>query len=91
MKAAEYLAQFDSMQDVTFLIAEAHCVQGYEYDTYKTTPIQQAGEWLQGDFGSRYVVIKEDQAPIDTSGHWTPWYKSGRLKCAIIREVDACE
>lgn len=85
MKVEAFLSHFEPMQDVTFIIAEAvQAAEGYVYFSYKTAPIWQASEFIGGDFASRYVVIDASHPPLDVSGIWHKWFRSGRLKCAVV-------
>lgn len=89
MTVREYLERLDKNGKVTFIIA--HSVKEsagrfYHYE-YKTTPIhsvyQIIGEWVD-----EYLVINDDNPPIDFDGGWVKLYNSGYLKCAIITTKD---
>ena len=91
MTAREWLKKQENNINVTFIIAEAHKDKNspfYDY-LYRNTPIRAAWEWLQWpDFGKKDLVINADHPPIDIAGHWGRDYKAGRLKCAMIVDLD---
>ena len=86
MNAREYLEKLDQNSQVTFVIA--HAVKDaaspfYHYE-YKTTPVFTAWEVLKGEWIDKYMVINSDHPPVDITGTWHNWYKSGRLSCAML-------
>lgn len=88
MTRTEWLNTLNKNEEVTFIIAKAvkdDCSGMYHHE-YRTTPIRPVYEWLQSEDG--YVVINTDHPPIDISGSWDKWYRSGRLKCAVITTDD---
>lgn len=84
MTRQEWLENLNKYDEVTFIIAKAVKDDNSPmYHTeYRTTPIRAVYEWLHRE--DEYVVINTDHAPIDVTGNWGKWYRSGRLKCAII-------
>lgn len=87
MLVKEYLEQFKSNERVTFVIAKA-VKDGhspiYHYEFYQT-PIRYINEWLESENTcNNYIVIKKDTMPIDITGAWDKWYKSGDLKCCMV-------
>lgn len=84
MTRQEWLKNQSKNEEVTFIIAKAVKDEGstmYHHE-YRTTPIRTVSEWLKGDDG--YVVINTDHPPIDITGSWEKFYRSGRLKCVVI-------
>ena len=86
MKLTEWLQSKGENEQATFIIAKAvkNDYSPMYHNEYRTTPIRSVWEWLEGDTGEKYIVINADHAPIDISGGWTNWYKSGILHCAVI-------
>ena len=83
MKLDEFLKQVKG-EDYTFTIAKAVKDDApFYHDIFRQTPIRSKSEWIIGNLKD-YIVINPDSCPIDISGLWQRWYKSGRLNCAII-------
>ena len=90
MNAREYLQKQNKLQSVTFVIAHAvkdAATPFYHYE-YKTMPVFTAQEMLQGEWIDKYMVINSDHPPVDITGTWHNWYKSGRLSCAMLTTED---
>lgn len=86
MKLREWLESKSKGQNVTFIISkvvEDKNTHGY-HEEYLTTSIRSAWEWLEGEIPDKYVVLCKDHTPIDITGVWNNWYKSGRLDCAVV-------
>lgn len=85
MTRKEWLETLNNNDEVTFIIAKAVKDDYSEmyHNEYRTTPIRPAYDWLNVD-EDRYIVLNTDHPPIDITGNWGKWYRSGRLKCAVI-------
>lgn len=87
MKIREYLEKMGPRCDFTFIIQKAVKDEHSPlyHDEYRTTPVRYGTEWLNGEgFIDNYIVIKADHPPIDVTGAWNNWYKSGSLRCAMV-------
>lgn len=88
MTRQEWLKTLNKNENATFIIAKA-VKDDYSpmyHNEYRTTPIRPVYEWLQSEDG--YVVLNTEHPPIDITGNWEKWYRSGRLKCAVITTED---
>ena len=86
MKLTEWLQNKGKNDTATFIIAKAvkdDSSPFYNFE-YRTTPIRTVWEWLEGDTGEKYIVIKADHPPIDVTGNWINHYKKGNLLCAMV-------
>lgn len=85
MTVREYLDKI-GRADVTFIVQKAVKDEAspFYHDEYGTTSVQYSTEWLRGTFADTHIVIVADHPPVDVTGAWHNWYKSGHLRCAVV-------
>ena len=88
MNIKEYLKELNSTQQVTFVTVKAvkDDYSPFYHNEFYQTPIRNVWEWLDGTWSNDpdYIVVKKDTMPIDITGVWDRWYKSGSLKCCMV-------
>lgn len=56
----------------------------FYHEVYTQTPARIADEWLKWTAIDDYLVLNPHHAPLDFSGSWDNWYRSGDLNNAVI-------
>ena len=76
-------------QEVAFLICEAQKETSSPFYTkiYRSTPLREAWEWLDGG-GSilDYYILNDAQEPIEwlSGGAWRTWFRGGWMKNLLV-------
>ena len=87
MKLREFLSNKTKSCQYTLIIQKAVKDENSPFyiDMYRTTPIRNVQEWLEGTTADKYIVISKDHPPIDeTAGVWMGWYNNGTLGCCMV-------
>lgn len=85
--------KYGEYQQFTFTIAKSvkDSNTPFYHNEFRQTPIRDIKEWLDGTSIDKYIVINPDSMPIDITGNWCNWYKSGRLICCIVTTIEDLE
>ena len=86
MLLKEWLQTKGKNENATFIVEKAVKDEHtpFYHSEYRTTPIHSVWEWLEGETSGKFIVVKADHPPIDTTGNWLQWYKAGELHCAMV-------
>ena len=89
MTVKEYLEKYrkDNVS-VTFIVAKAEKdeMSPFYHPVYMTTPIFNVWEWMKNDKMMDYIVLNDNQAPIDwlSGANWNNRYNHGDLTCMLV-------
>lgn len=86
MTVREFIVKTGTRCDRTFIVQKSVKDEAspFYHDEYGTTSVQHSNEWLRGTFVDTHIVIVADHPPVDVTGAWHNWYKSGHLRCAVV-------